>query len=147
MILYDKCRTECKRSLLSKSADTMTYQFPAIFNVSLLYNVIASKNTTLQMSHVVRQPTICICENKDADQLCGNLDSTIPLLAEYMVIFSICTDWFVSDLVRIHIVGFLTLRLKWKKKTLILFTYEPRHEKHSFVFAKINAQIIWQPRI
>ena len=44
-----------------------------------------------QMSCVMRKPTICICENKDADQLRGNreadqrlcfryIDSTIPLL-------------------------------------------------------------------
>ena len=43
------------------------------------------------MSLCVRKPTICICENKDADQLRGNreadqrlsfryLESTIPLL-------------------------------------------------------------------
>ena len=45
----------------------------------------------LQLSRDVRKPDICICENKDADQLCGNRkadqhlcfrykDSTIPLL-------------------------------------------------------------------
>ena len=44
-----------------------------------------------QMSRVVRKPALCICENKDADQLGGNheadqrlcfcyTDSTIPLL-------------------------------------------------------------------
>ena len=43
------------------------------------------------MSHLMRKATICICENKDADQLHGNreadqrlcfryMDSTIPLL-------------------------------------------------------------------
>ena len=43
------------------------------------------------LSHLMRKPTICICENKDADQLRGNreadqrlcfryTDSTIPLL-------------------------------------------------------------------
>ena len=42
----------------------------------------------------MRKPTICICENKDADQLRGNreadqrlcfryMDSTIPLLPKY----------------------------------------------------------------
>ena len=47
----------------------------------------------LQMSCVVRKPTFCICENKDADQLSGNreadqrlcfhyIDSTIPLLSK-----------------------------------------------------------------
>ena len=45
------------------------------------------------MSHVVRKPAFCICENKDADQLRGNreadqrlcfryTDSTIPLLSK-----------------------------------------------------------------
>ena len=44
------------------------------------------------MSRVMRKPTFCICENKDADQLRGNreavqrlcfryIDSTIPLLS------------------------------------------------------------------
>ena len=44
-----------------------------------------------KLSHVMRKPTFCICENKDADQLRGNreadqhlcfryIDSTIPLL-------------------------------------------------------------------
>ena len=28
--------------------------------------------TTFQMSHVVRKPAFCICENKDADQLRGS---------------------------------------------------------------------------
>ena len=46
-----------------------------------------------QMSHVMRNPTFCICENKDADQLRGNheadqrlcfryIDSTIHLLSK-----------------------------------------------------------------
>ena len=46
-----------------------------------------------QMSRVMRKPTFCICENKDADQLRGNreadqrlcfrfIDSTIPLLSK-----------------------------------------------------------------
>ena len=49
-----------------------------------------------QRSRVMRKPTICICENKDADQLRGNreadqrlcfryLDSTIPLLPKYKI--------------------------------------------------------------
>ena len=44
------------------------------------------------MSRVMRKPTFCICENKDADQLRGNreadqrlcfryIDSTIPLIS------------------------------------------------------------------
>ena len=48
------------------------------------------------MSRVVRKPALCICENKDADQLRGNreadqrlcfryIDITIPLLSEYKI--------------------------------------------------------------
>ena len=40
------------------------------------------------MSRIMRKSTICICENKDADQqrLCFRyLDSTIPLLPKYKI--------------------------------------------------------------
>ena len=70
------------------------------------------------MSRVMRKPTFCICENKDADQLRGNreadqrlcfryLASSIPLNKSFksLAISSSCTAWFVSDLVRIHIVS------------------------------------------
>ena len=51
---------------------------------------------TYNMSHVMRKPTFCICENKDADQLPGNREadqrlcfryivSTIPLLSKYEI--------------------------------------------------------------
>ena len=75
----------------------------------------------------MRKHPICICEYKDTDQLCGYreadqrlcfryLDSTIPLLPKYknfkpLAISSSCTAWFVSDLVRFQIVGFLLHRL------------------------------------
>ena len=59
-----------------------------------------------------------ICENKDADgdreadqRLCFRyLDSTIPFLP--LAISSGCKAWFVFDLVRNQIVGFLTPGLK-----------------------------------
>ena len=58
----------------------------------------------------MRKPTFCICENKAADQLCGNRTSdqglcfrytysTIPLLPKSDAIFCGCTVRFVSDLV------------------------------------------------
>ena len=63
----------------------------------------------------MRKPTFCICEYKDADQLCGkcttdqflyfrNTDNIVPLLPKYeifkpLAIFCSCTDRFVSDLV------------------------------------------------
>ena len=62
----------------------------------------------------MRKPDFCKCENKGADQLCGNraadqhlcfryIDSTIPLLTKSKIsshfIFCVCTAGFVSDLV------------------------------------------------
>ena len=55
-----------------------------------------ASNWSTYLSHVKRKPTICICENKDADQLRGNreadqrlcfryLDSTIPSLPRYKI--------------------------------------------------------------
>ena len=59
------------------------------------------------VSRVMRKPAICTCENKAADQLCGNctadqchcfyyINSTIPLLPKPLAICG-CTAWFVSD--------------------------------------------------
>ena len=57
-----------------------------------LNNVLARNDATgNDLSHPIRKPTICLCENKDADQLCSNCtadqrlcfhytDNTIPLL-------------------------------------------------------------------
>ena len=60
----------------------------------------------------MRKLSFCICENKDADQLCGNREadqrlcfrytnSTIPLLSKFqkLAIFCGSTAWSVSDLV------------------------------------------------
>ena len=64
------------------------------------------------------KPTICIGENKDADQLRGYRysDRTIPPLLnsknfKLLACFFYCTDRFVSDLFGNHIVGFSTRRL------------------------------------
>ena len=52
-----------------------------------LVSFSAQKSKRADMSRVMRKPDFCICENKDADQLRGNLrlcfhyiDSSIPLL-------------------------------------------------------------------
>ena len=48
------------------------------------------------LSHIMTKPAFCICENKGADQLCGNpeanqclcfllIDSTIPLLSKFNI--------------------------------------------------------------
>ena len=88
----------------------------------------------------MRKPTFCICKNKDADQLRGNreadqclcfryLDSPILLLPniqnfKLLAISSVYTTWFVSDLVRNHIVGFLRLRL------ICCMKIPPEEKKH-----------------
>ena len=72
------------------------------------------------------KPTICIGENKDADQVRGNReadqrlcfrysDSTIPLLlkSELVALFCACTGRFVSDLFGNNIVGFPTRGLNY----------------------------------
>ena len=48
----------------------------------------------------MRKPVCCICENKDADQLCGNREADQRLCFCYMdSVFSVCTSRFASDLV------------------------------------------------
>ena len=75
------------------------------------------------------KPTICIGENKGADQLRGNReadqrlcfrysDSTVPLLLKSEISCA-CTDWFVSDLLGNHIVGFPT---RWLNIILMILS-------------------------
>ena len=81
---------------------------------------INTENDFEDKSHPMRTQTICICENKDADQLRGNReadqslcfrysDSTISLLLKSC--FCDCTALFVTDMLVTQIVGFLTHRL------------------------------------
>ena len=75
------------------------------------------------LSHIMIKPTVCICKNKDADQLRSYCEadqllcfhytiSTTPLLCKsknfvLQAFFCVCRAQFVSDLFRNHIVGFL----------------------------------------
>ena len=79
----------------------------------------------------MRIPAFCICENKDADQLCANreadkrlcfryLDSTIPLLSKLLpspeaVHPGLCPTW-----LEIPKTGFLMTRLKNENHCLYL---------------------------
>ena len=38
----------------------------------------------IQMSHIVRKPDFCQCENKGADQLCSNCEADQRLCFRYM---------------------------------------------------------------
>ena len=62
-----------------------------IHTVVIMFLSVSQNKTKVNMSLCVRKPTICLCENKDADQLRGNreadqrlcfryTDSTVPLL-------------------------------------------------------------------
>ena len=77
------------------------------------------------LSRLMGKPTICIGENKGADQLRGNReadqrlcfrysDSTIPLLLNSKISSCDCIGRFASDLFGNHIVGFPTRRLIWQ---------------------------------
>ena len=105
------------------------------------------------MSSVMRKPTFCRCENKDADQLRSDResdqrlcfrykDSTIPLLSKseisshlaILAIFWDCIAWFVSDQVGNQNVGFLTTRL-----ITISTSYTEPHTETS-----MQRYLIWQ---
>ena len=96
---------------------------------SCLYDLKLHKTATASynMSHRTRKPTICICKNKDADQLRSNceadqrlcfryMDSAIPLLvifkissfqpASVTVQSSSCQSWSETQ-----IIGFLMQQL------------------------------------
>ena len=92
---------------------------------------------SLYLSHVVRNPTFCICKNKDSDQLRGKREADQRLYFVTWIVQSLYfldlkfqtsshLKWLynlvVSDLVRVLIVGFLTLRLiylKWRIKSFV----------------------------
>ena len=71
------------------------------------------------MTPITRKSTICVCENKDADQrfYFSNTDSTISLLCIYiqnfqpLTIFCAFAAQLVSDLLKNHIVVFPMRRL------------------------------------
>ena len=70
---------------------------PLIYDIKMQGNNLQDNSYdfgTYHMSLVMRKPAFCICETKDADQLCGYrkadqrlcfryIDSTIPLLPIY----------------------------------------------------------------
>ena len=75
------------------------YSYSNLYTLDMVkinvYSLISKKNLLLvqKMSHAMTKPTICICENKGADQLRSNCeadqrlcfrytDSTIPLLSK-----------------------------------------------------------------
>ena len=93
-----------------------------------IYNIgLYEELTTIifQLSRPMGKPTICLGENKGADQLRGNReadqrlcfrysDSTIPLRNfKLLALFCACTGQFVSDLFGNHIVGFPTRWLNY----------------------------------
>ena len=102
-IMYILCiwRTLCK----IEESDCIFRYFPefCMFSVCVVLFLIVRLSvlrktilTLNNMSLVMRKPSFCMCENKDADQLRGNreadqrlcfryTDSTIPLLPKYEI--------------------------------------------------------------
>ena len=77
-----------------------------------------TRQTYEYMSRVMRKPTFCICENKDADQLRGNREADQRLCFRYIVQFLFILNpkflaifCVASDLVENQNVGFPTKRL------------------------------------
>ena len=78
------------------------------------------------------KPTICIGENKSADQLSSNCeadqglcvrytDDTITLFSKSKIFICDYTGWFVWDLVGTQVVGFLTHMLMYIDKNSTRF--------------------------
>ena len=109
-----------------------------------------------QLSHRTRNPTICICENKDADQLCSNCtadhrlcfrytDSTISLLLKSEISsFQPASVTVQADLSQtwseLQIVGFLMRRLNYGYKIPVrVNTFEPsRGKTNNVVFEQVR---------
>ena len=50
---------------------------------SIIISWACKKAVIRYMSPVIRKPAFCICENKDADQLCGNREADQRLCFPY----------------------------------------------------------------
>ena len=120
------------------------------------------------MNLVMRKPDICICENKDADQLRGNreadhrlcfryIDSTIPLLSKSEIASlysssvavqpSLCRTWSETPKT-----GFLTTRLKYqsdKTTTKCAYNHSRLCKRNLNILAQnvCNASYLPEPKI
>ena len=54
------------------------------FDPVIIAKLLVMFFTEKQMSRVMRKPTLCICEYKDADQLCGNREDDQRLCFRYV---------------------------------------------------------------
>ena len=100
-----------------------------------------------QLSRVVRKPSFCICENKDADQLRGNreadqrlcfryLDSTIPLFPKSKI----------SSLYPSSVAVQPGLCRTWSKSKLLVFSRQGSIKtQHHLVYCKglMSREISW----
>ena len=93
---YARVVVEC----IEKTEDTTDFDKAEISEMCNTYPVNSHE---IFLSLLMRKPTICICENKDADQLRGNreadqrlcfryTDSKLPLLSTRESVISICKD-------------------------------------------------------
>ena len=103
------------------------YQYFSLSHILCISIRIPSSRYPQHMSCDMRKPDICICENKDADQLRGNRNFK-PL-----VIFCGCTARFVSDLV-----GNPEDQLSHNEAHMILLILMVINAKKHLVFCKMS---------
>ena len=66
------------------NTQSISHHGPLAYNAQNLWRIMMNGWTMdIHMSHHMGKPTICICENKDADQLRGNREADQRLCFRY----------------------------------------------------------------
>ena len=66
-----------KGSFSHDAAHTYKKYLKSTFSEPILLGAYYKSSVNFYLSRCIRKPTICICENKGADQLCGNCTARI----------------------------------------------------------------------
>ena len=71
----------------------------------------------------MQKPTFCICENKDADQLCSNCEADQRLCFRYMdSTIPVLSDSTISSLLLSSVLVQLGLCQTWSETTVLVFS-------------------------
>ena len=62
------------------------------------FSHILENSVQLQLSRIMREPTICICKNKDADQLRGNGNHEADQRTAKLISAFVFATWIVQSL-------------------------------------------------
>ena len=93
LILLTSVKSSVAMTIIVRWPPTETYRpaFLAIYMIStrnqskpvVVFSLLRYAQEVSDMSHDVRKPDFCICENKDADQLRGNREADQRLCFRY----------------------------------------------------------------